>query len=355
MKSVRRIILVVVMMFVLSGLGFGAVGDNPFHNLLGQNYIQDQNQDQEQNQNQNQNQDQNQNQNQQAISTPEPLPTPPPEPDTPPGQPEVSDPTPAPGGNLTAALPYLPSEIINPWRTNFPSPFVGDRLSDLQQSWSFRRNAIFQPPEAFMRYDIRPFGGDYLGDITRPVLYLTFDLGYEMGYTGLILDTLRDRGVSATFFVTAGYIRNSPDFVRRMVADGHVVGNHSATHRQFSQLTDLEIMQELRLVEDLFLSNTGVEMPRFFRFPYGDYSMRALYTVYRQGYLTFFWSLAYMDWDPNNQPGKDVAFRQVTNHVHNGAVILLHAAQSNALALGDIIDHLHAAGFTFETLEDLQY
>lgn len=206
-----------------------------------------------------------------------------------------------------------------------------------------------------MRYDIRPFGGDYLGDISRRVVYLTFDNGYEMGFTPIILDTLKDRGISATFFVTRQFLRSSPELVLRMIDEGHIVGNHSAAHLNMSQMTDAEIIADLREVEDMFFDITGRRIDPFFRFPNGDYSIRALNTVYEMGYWTFFWSLAYMDWDTNNQPGRDVAFRQVTNHIHNGCVILLHAvSESNTEALGDIIDRVHAMGFTFETLADLR-
>ncbi|MCL2703043.1 MAG: polysaccharide deacetylase family protein [Defluviitaleaceae bacterium] len=292
----------------------------------------------------------------QAANEPEQTPVPPSETLSPTPEPEPApDPTPTPEPTPEPTPAPLPRGIVSPYRSSYPSAYINGVLSDERQSWGFRRNSSFQPPEGFFKYDIRNFGGDYLGDISRPVVYLTFDEGYDMGFTPAILDTLKEKGVKAAFFVTTSFIRSSPELCARMKNEGHIVGNHSDTHRDMNELTDEEIIEELKEVERLFKQATGFDLDPFFRFPSGVYSMRALDTVYRQGYRTFFWSLAYRDWDVNNQPGKDEAFRQVTEHIHNGCVILLHSvSQSNAEALGDIIDRVHAMGFTFESLDSIR-
>ena len=194
-----------------------------------------------------------------------------------------------------------------------------------------------------------------MGDVSRRVVYLTFDEGYDGGYTAGILDILKEKNVPAAFFITASFARSAPELLVRMKNEGHIVGNHSATHRDMNAMSESEIIAELVEVEQLFQIATGYEIDPFFRFPNGVYSMRALEIVYNQGYYTYFWSLAYRDWLVNDQPGRDEAFRQVTEFVHNGCVILLHSVSlSNYEALADIIDRVRFMGFTFEPLDSIR-
>lgn len=177
-------------------------------------------------------------------------------------------------------------------------------------------------------------------------LYLTFDEGYENGYTAEILDTLKEKGVKAAFFVTYDYCKSSPELVERMIAEGHAVGNHSYTHPSFPKCSDEQIENEITVLHDYVKDNFGYEMT-LFRFPMGEFSERTLRRVSELGYTSVFWSFAYQDWDMDKQPSSAEAFDTVTDSTHDGGVYLLHAvSKANAEALGDIIDYWREQGYT---------
>lgn len=182
------------------------------------------------------------------------------------------------------------------------------------------------------------------------VLYLTFDAGYENGYTAKILDTLKEKDVKAAFFCTLPQIKQYPELIARMINEGHIVGNHSNTHPSFAEITRTQMAKELQDYDDYLRANFGYTAP-VFRFPKGEYSESALDLVESLGYKSVFWSVAYNDWDLENQKGKDYAVSTVTARLHPGAVILLHSVSpDNAAALGDIIDWAQAKGYTFKSL-----
>lgn len=176
-------------------------------------------------------------------------------------------------------------------------------------------------------------------------IFLTFDEGYENGYTGAILDTLKEKGVKAVFFVTYDYCVSSPDLVARMIAEGHTVGNHSYSHPSFPSCSYEETEKEVMTLHDYVKENFNYEM-KFFRFPMGEFSERTLMQLKSMGYTSVFWSFAYMDWNPDSQPEASEAFETVTNSVHSGAIYLLHAvSKTNSDALGDIIDKWREDGY----------
>lgn len=184
------------------------------------------------------------------------------------------------------------------------------------------------------------------------VVYLTFDVGYDNGYTGMILDTLKEKNVVAAFFCTVDEMKSDPESIARMINDGHIVGNHTNTHPSMDELSRTEMMQEIKDFDDYIRTNFGYSAP-YFRFPKGEYSDSALDLVGSLGYTSVFWSLAYADWDTSNQKGAQYALNTVTARIHPGAVILLHAVSSdNAQALGDIIDAVRDMGYEFRSLED---
>ncbi len=223
-----------------------------------------------------------------------------------------------------------------------------------RKSWGFKRNSENMPPSAQQDIAIDKYDAYYLGDTQRKTIYLTFDEGYENGYSEKILDILKENDVKAAFFVTKSYIRDNTELIKRMVAEGHVVGNHSVTHPDMTKLTDEQIASEIQECAAYFKEVTGQEMPHFFRPPEGVYSIHSLEQTQAQGYKTIFWSFAYGDWDVNNQPGKQAAYDMVMNNYHNGSIMLLHAvSQSNTEALPDIIKSLREKGYTFMSLEDL--
>ncbi len=195
----------------------------------------------------------------------------------------------------------------------------------------------------------------YVGNTEEKVLYLTFDAGYENGCTEKILDTLQEHDVKAAFFLVGNYIEKNGDLVRRMVSEGHIVGNHTMHHPDMSRLSDkAAFSRELTQLEDLFQSVTGTELPKFYRPPQGLYSQQNLQLAKELGYKTVFWSLAYADWNNNAQPTKEQAFAKLLPRTHNGAVILLHStSKTNAEILGELLTHWKNAGYRFETIDAL--
>lgn len=184
-------------------------------------------------------------------------------------------------------------------------------------------------------------------------LYLTFDCGYENGYTEKILNTLKEKKVPATFFCTYTDIESNPQLIARIIADGHIVGNHSTTHPSFAEISRTKMAEEIEKCDNLLREKFGYTSP-FFRFPKGEYSESALNLVNELGYKCVFWSLAYSDWNTEAQRGGEYAFKTVTARLHPGAIILLHSVSAdNAEGMGQIIDYARKEGYTFKSLEDL--
>ena len=231
---------------------------------------------------------------------------------------------------------------------------TGGYSNDLKH-WYFKRHTdTGQPPSAQQEIDLTQFSAYYLGDVTQKEVYLTFDEGYENGYTEKILDVLLDKGVPAAFFVTKSYIKANPALIARMVAEGHVVGNHTVRHKSSPSLSETEMAAELAGVADYFKEATGQDMPPFFRPPMGEYSERILAVTRDAGYHTIFWSFAHVDWELDNQPPTATTIERVLGNLHNGMIILLHSvSESNQRALPYIIEGIRAQGFTFGTLYDL--
>ena len=189
-------------------------------------------------------------------------------------------------------------------------------------------------------------GALFIGESDKKRLWLTFDEGYENGYTADILDTLKEKGVRAVFFVTYDYCEKNPDLVRRMIDEGHTVGNHTWSHPSLPDCSDDELYAELSLLHNYVRDNFGYEM-YVMRPPMGEFSERVLACAKELGYTTVLWSFAYPDWDVNAQPEPSAAYEKVTSKTHSGAVYLLHAVSStNAGILGDVIDYWQENGYT---------
>lgn len=183
-------------------------------------------------------------------------------------------------------------------------------------------------------------------------VYLTFDVGYDNGYTEMILDTLEEKDVKAAFFCTVDEMKSNPEAIARMINEGHVVGNHTETHPSMDELSRSEMIAEVKGFDDYLRINFGYSAP-YFRFPKGEYSEEALDVLGDMGYMTVFWSLAYADWDTENQKSPQYAHDTVVARIHPGAVILLHAvSRDNAYALGDIIDTVRSKGYNFDSIEN---
>lgn len=198
------------------------------------------------------------------------------------------------------------------------------------------------------------YGAYFVGDEQKPVIYLTFDAGYENGYTPQILDTLHKHGVQAAFFIVGNYLETAPDLVKRMVDEGHLVGNHTYHHPDMSAINTPEsFAAELAAVETLYKEVTGKTMPKLYRPPQGKYSTENLRMAKELGYTTLFWSLAYVDWYVNDQPTPEQAYAKLLPRIHNGAVVLLHSTSAtNAAILDDLLTKWKNAGYTFGSVTD---
>ena len=186
------------------------------------------------------------------------------------------------------------------------------------------------------------------------MVYLTFDAGYENGNVEKILNTLRDTGTPGAFFILSHFAKANPELVRRMAAEGHLVCNHTASHKNLSHAGKEQIAGELSALEAACEEATGVKVAPYFRPPEGSFSKEMLENVKSLGYKTVFWSFAYADWDNGKQPAPDKALKLVLDNVHNGAVLLLHpTSATNAAILGRLIESLKADGYRFGTLEEL--
>lgn len=187
-------------------------------------------------------------------------------------------------------------------------------------------------------------------------MYLTFDCGYEyQGLTGEILDVLKEKNVKAAFFCTLSYIKNNPEFIERMINEGHIVANHSDKHPDFTKISRERMANEIYNVEKYLKDNYNYTA-KYFRFPEGSYSPNALDLVSSMGYRSVFWSIAHADYDTDNQPTVDKTIQTVTSRYHSGAVILLHAiSKSNTEALATLIDEAQNDGYTFKSLDEYNW
>lgn len=239
---------------------------------------------------------------------------------------------------------------------NFDYTVDSSSLSNEAYSWSWKRNSTHQRVVAYNHgIDLEKYGAYYQVDTDEKVIYLTFDEGYENGYTYTILDILKENDVQAAFFVTKPYIESSKDLCIRMVEEGHIVANHSVTHSSFPELSNEQIKEELEGTASAFKDATGYEMAPFFRTPSGKYSERVLNEVRKYGYKSIFWSLAYGDWDVNNQPGAEYVYNHIMENHHPGGVFLLHAvSKSNTEALDGVLKALKAEGYRFGSLYELE-
>ena len=204
--------------------------------------------------------------------------------------------------------------------------------------------------------ELAEYDAYYLGDTSKKVIYLTFDCGYENGYTEQILDALKKHNAPAAFFVVGNMVETAPHIIRRMAAEGHIVGNHTNHHPDMSAISDQSAFQkELDELAALYQETVGEELPMFYRPPQGKYSMENLKQAHALGYTTVFWSLAYVDWYVDDQPTPEQAYSKLLPRIHDGAIVLLHStSQTNAQILDDLLTKWEEMGYTFASLEELK-
>ncbi|MFX4262341.1 delta-lactam-biosynthetic de-N-acetylase [Pelotomaculum propionicicum] len=235
------------------------------------------------------------------------------------------------------------------------SPVFGGDASNDRHGWGFKRNNSHLQPEmpSSLSSMLSRNGAYWIGSPDAKVVYLTFDEGYENGYTASILDTLKANNVQAAFFVTGHYLDSQPDLVRRMVDEGHIVGNHTDTHPSLPDISDAQIKKELQVVEEKYEKVTGRSDLKYMRPPQGEFSERTLAVTRALGYHSIFWSMASVDWVPM-AGGPQEAYQSVIDNTHNGALILLHAvSKDNTEAMDRILKGIKAQGYTFGSLDDL--
>ena len=227
-------------------------------------------------------------------------------------------------------------------------------------SWYVRRNAEHKQPVADAHQATLAKYGAYYVDkahneqATDKVLYLTFDAGYENGNICKILDVLREKEVSAAFFVLKNMLLKERALVERMEKDGHLICNHTLNHKDTSCMTEEELTHEINGLAELYRKQTGKERAPYYRPPEGKYSEESLRIAQKLGYKTVFWSFAYADWDNDAQPDREKAKEKILQNTHNGAVILLHpTSATNAAILGELIDQWKAEGYRFGTMDEL--
>ena len=232
-------------------------------------------------------------------------------------------------------------------------------LNNTEKSWYYvvKKNGEPSGEPGDILNLINKYSGYYLGNTQQKELYLTFDEGYENGYTSKILDILKENNVKAAFFVTKPYITGNKELIARMVNEGHLVCNHSNTHPSMPKVAlkgEAAFDKEFTDTEKAFTEVTGKTMPKFFRPPMGNYSELSLYYTKALGYKTIFWSFAYRDWEVDKQPTESYAVSLLRERTHNGAIVLLHAvSKTNTSILDSMLKEWKGKGYEFKTLDTL--
>lgn len=233
---------------------------------------------------------------------------------------------------------------------------TASNLSNDKIGWGIKRNDNHNQPDlgSTNKALIDKYNGIAMGNKEDKSIYLTFDCGYEAGYTAKILDVLKEKNVQGTFFITAHYLNTASDLVERMINEGHIVGNHTVNHKSMPELSDDEINSELMKLNQSLYEKFGYEM-RYMRPPKGEFSERTLSITESLGFKTVMWSFAYVDWNEDNQPSQDEALNKILSNLHNGEVMLLHAtSKTNSEIMGQIIEGAQNQGFEFKSLEEFK-
>nr|WP_227522093.1 delta-lactam-biosynthetic de-N-acetylase [Bacillus solitudinis] len=223
-------------------------------------------------------------------------------------------------------------------------------------NWSFKPEKDNKPVTTEPHYLelLEKHSSFFIGDTSKKEIYLTFDNGYENGYTEKVLDVLKEKEVPATFFVTGHYLNNATELVQRMVEEGHIVGNHSWHHPSLPEVGDGRLIEELTKVKERFTEITGVKEMNYLRAPRGQFSERSLALSNKMGYTNVFWSMAYKDWEIDKQKGGQYAYEQIMKRIHPGAIMLIHSVSSdNAEALPRVIDDARKQGYEFKSLDEM--
>jgi len=227
-------------------------------------------------------------------------------------------------------------------------------LSNSKIEWGIKRGVNGEQPDLGSKNKnlIEKYYGMAMGNKESKNIYVTFDLGYEAGYTENILNTLKENNVPATFFITAHYVNTASDLVQRMINEGHIIGNHTVNHKSMPSLSDEELTKELMNLHTVIYEKFGYEM-KYMRPPKGEYSEKSLNTTIKLGYIPVMWSFAYADWDEAKQPSHNDGIKKIVDNVHNGEIMLLHAtSKTNMEILDTVIKQIKNNGYDFKSLDE---
>lgn len=229
-------------------------------------------------------------------------------------------------------------------------------LSNSKIGWGIKRSDNHEQPDVGTKNKeiMDKYNGIYMGNKEKKIVYLTFDLGYEAGYTSKILEILKNNNVKATFFITAHYVNTQPDLVKQMINEGHIVGNHTVNHKSMPSCSLETINKEVMNLHFAISEKFGYEM-KFIRPPKGEYSERTVAYTNTLGYKTVMWSFAYDDWDENKQGREEYGRKKILENVHNGEIMLLHAtSKDNANILDDVVKQIKHMGYEFKNIDEFE-
>jgi len=227
-------------------------------------------------------------------------------------------------------------------------------LSNSKIEWGIKRGKNGEQPDlgSKNKFLIEKYNGMAMGNKESKNIYVTFDLGYEAGYTENILNTLKENNVPATFFITAHYVNTASDLVQRMIDEGHIIGNHTVNHKSMPNLSKEELEKELMNLHTGIYEKFNYEM-KYMRPPKGEYSEKSLNITTKLGYVPVMWSFAYADWDEANQPSNEAGIKKIIENVHNGEIMLLHAtSKTNMEILDTVIKQIKDMGYEFKSLDE---
>ncbi len=231
----------------------------------------------------------------------------------------------------------------------------GSLSSTAGHEWYFKPNEEHRQPEVIGEIDLQGRSVLYCGNAEEKKVALTFDAGFDKGTHEQILNTLKEKGVSGAFFLDGNFLKQNEAVVRRMAAEGHIIGNHTLNHADMTKLTDLSTYRAQVEGWNEILQGYGITPSGYFRFPCGRFSERALDYNEKLGLKSVFWSFAYYDWVEEDQPAPAAAMEKILSRMHNGCVLLLHStSQTNATILGDLIDSLRADGYEIVPLSQMK-
>lgn len=229
-------------------------------------------------------------------------------------------------------------------------------LSNQKIGWGIKRNDNHEQPDVGSNNKkvLEENKGICLGNKEKKNIYLTFDEGYEAGYTPQLLSTLKENQVKATFFITAHFVNTQPDLVQQMIDEGHIIGNHTVNHKSMPELTEEKIKTEVMDLHQVINEKFNYEM-KYIRPPKGEFSENTLQVTNRLGYTTVMWSFAYEDWNEDKQPDETSAKKKVLDNLHNGEIMLLHGnSKTNTNILDTVIKEAKNMGYEFKSLDEFE-